>query len=111
MVLQSLCSRLSFNVCKTINTEQQSIRQRQFLHFLQICTSLHLILFFAIDHLKSGYLVEPGDVEDMAKGIEYTLFNDTSGMVKDAYDKVNKMFTIEVMWGGHYEVYKKLMSK
>ena len=65
----------------------------------------------AIDHLKSGYLVEPGDVEDMAKGIEYTLFNDTSGMVKDAYDKVNKMFTIEVMWGGHYEVYKKLMSK
>lgn len=64
----------------------------------------------AITHLESGYLVPPANSNEIAKGINYILNNDTKKMVSNAFEKVNQMFTIEAMWDGHYEVYKKLIK-
>ncbi|WP_462252220.1 glycosyltransferase family 4 protein [Ekhidna sp.] len=63
----------------------------------------------AIEHEKSGYLVEHGDSKGLADGIRYMLENDSNSIGAKGYEKVSKMYAFERMWQNHVDLYFKFI--
>lgn len=59
-----------------------------------------------IDHMQNGYLAQNLDVEDLAKGINYSLLNNAdNGLSKAAREKVVKNFGIEEVGRKYKKLY------
>ena len=65
----------------------------------------------AIEHGKSGFLSAPGSAEDMKNKILKAIKSDRKTIGENAYSTVERLFTIESMWTGHMNVYKKLLGE
>ena len=61
----------------------------------------------SIRHAANGYLVEPQDADGLAAGICFMLANDTKAIVALARQTAERMFTMDAMWYGHTDLYRK----
>ena len=58
-----------------------------------------------LKHMESAYIAPYFEVEEMAKGMEYFLTNNSSSFVEKAYQSAMEKFTIEKMWNNHLHLY------
>ena len=65
-----------------------------------------------IDHKKNGYLAQPFDSSDLAKGIEWVLYHsDTSELLSAARKKVHENFDSRVVVKKYIALYEKILKK
>ncbi|MFN3917738.1 MAG: glycosyltransferase family 4 protein [Flavobacteriales bacterium] len=65
----------------------------------------------AITHLKEGYIAPYNDSAKLAEGIDYMLSNNTEEFVNAAYEKVSKIYSIDLMWEKHLNLYKNAIAQ
>lgn len=64
-----------------------------------------------VEHQKTGYLAQPFDPEDLAKGIEWVLNHDNyQGLCKNARNKVVDEFDTNVVVNQYVELYKNILA-
>ena len=65
----------------------------------------------AIEHKKSGYLCDYEKPEEILEGIKYVLNNNTGNTIGLAgRQAAEKMYTVELMYQKHIELYKKALG-
>lgn len=62
-----------------------------------------------IVHKKTGYLAQPYDVEDFARGIQWVLFSDNK-LSQNCREKILKEYTLEHQAQQYLNCYKKVLS-
>lgn len=65
-----------------------------------------------IKHKKNGYLAEPFDVEDLAKGINFVLEDEKRWNIlsENALDKAKKDYDINIVSDKYIDLYKKILG-
>ena len=64
-----------------------------------------------VDHLEDGYLAQPYSMEDLASGIEWVLNHpEPEKLSKRAQEKVQKMFSNEVVLQKYIQLYQELLT-
>jgi glycosyltransferase involved in cell wall biosynthesis len=64
-----------------------------------------------IDHKENGYLVKPFDIDDLTKGINWCLENNTEEKLSiNARNKVLQNFSIENVTNQHVKLYKSILE-
>lgn len=65
-----------------------------------------------IDHKENGYLAEPFDPKDLAKGIEYCLNDKINHQLqRNAARKMQNSYSAKDMSNGYISIYKELLKK
>ena len=65
-----------------------------------------------VDHKSNGYLAEPFDVNDLAKGINWVLYSSEYGSLADnARNKVLQSFDNKVVAPKYIELYQSVLEK
>ena len=59
-----------------------------------------------IDHKRNGYLAKYKDAEDLARGIEWVLAQDSESLKAACLEKVNRCYTEEVVARQYLELYR-----
>lgn len=60
-----------------------------------------------LKHMESAYIAPYNNVEELAKGMEYFLNNDSHSFTNKAYKSAIDKFSIERMWNDHLNLYLK----
>jgi len=65
-----------------------------------------------VDHQKNGYLAEPFDVKDLAKGIDWVLeHNAPESLSVSAINKIRNCFDYKVVAPKYIELYRSVLKK
>jgi len=59
-----------------------------------------------IEHLKGGYITDFENSNQIADGISYMLENETFKMINTSYRVAKELFSVEMMWKKHIDLYK-----
>lgn len=65
-----------------------------------------------IEHKKNGYLAEPFDINDLSRGIEYILKNDSNNFLGiEARNKIINYYSEQEIAKKHIKLYKTILEK